>query len=140
MKYVCLVHVDGSAMAALSQEEGAKLTDDTIDFDWEMRRRGHLILGQPLQPPETAVTVRVRNGRMSSTDGPFIETKEFLGGFFLIEARDLNEAIQLAGLSPMAGMGSIEIRPVLDQTHSVTGAERPRLQAAPDGIDAPKSP
>lgn len=128
MKYVCLVHVDGSAMAALSKEEGAKLADDSIEFDWEIRRGGHLILAQPLQSPDTAVTVRVRNGKMSSTDGPFVETKEFLGGFFLIEARDIDEAIGLAGLSPMASMGSIEIRPVLDQTHSVTGEVRPALQ------------
>lgn len=127
MKYVCLVHVDGSAMAALSEEEGTKLADDSIEFDWEVRRRGQLILAQPLQPPETAVIVRVRNGKMSSTDGPFVETKEFLGGFFIVEARDLNEAIQLAALSPMARMGSIEVRPVLDQTHSVTGETRPGL-------------
>jgi hypothetical protein len=125
MKYACLVYVDGSAMSGLSQEDGTKLTDDSIDFDHEIKRRGHLILAQPLQPPETAVTVRVRNGKMTSTDGPFVETKEFLGGFFLIEARDLNEAMQLAGDSPMATMGCIEIRLFLDQTHSVTGAGRP---------------
>ena len=86
-----------------------------------------MVLAQPLQPPETAVTIRVRNGTLSSSDGPFAETKEFLGGFFLIEARDLNEAIRLAEASPMARMGSIEIRPFLEQTHSVTGDPRPRL-------------
>jgi hypothetical protein len=128
MKYVCLVHVDGSAMAALSQEEGAKLIDESIDFDWDIRRRGQLILAQPLQPPETAVVIRVRNGQRSTTDGPFAETKEFLGGFFLIEARDLNEAVELAARSPMARMGSIEVRPVLDQTHSATGGGRPELE------------
>jgi len=126
MKYACLVYVDGSAMAALSQEDGTRLTDDSIDFDHEIRRRGHLILAQPLQPPDSAVTVRVRDGKMTSTDGPFAETREFLGGFFLIEARDLDQAIQLAGDSPMARIGCIEIRPFLDQTHSQTGAGRPR--------------
>ncbi len=130
MKYVCLVHVDGEAMAALSAEEGKKLTDDSIEFDWEMRRRGHLVLAQPLQSPETSAVVRVRNGRMSSTDGPYVETKEFLGGFFLVEARDLNEAISLAAESPMAAMGSIEVRPTLEQTHSVTGEMRPTPGAA----------
>jgi hypothetical protein len=125
MKYACLVYVDDSAMAALSREQGTKLADDSIDYDWEVRRRGHLILAQPLQSPETAVTVRVRNGKMSITDGPFAETKEFLGGFFLIEAAGLDEAIALAKEDPMASMGSIEIRPFLDQTHSVTGRERP---------------
>jgi hypothetical protein len=127
MRYVCLVHVDGAAMAALSPQEGAALTDGSIDFDWEMKRRGHLVLAQPLQPPKTALTVRVRNGKVSSTDGPYVETKEFLGGFFLIEARDLDEAKEIAALSPMAAMGSIEIRPVLDQTHSVTGEGRPKV-------------
>jgi hypothetical protein len=127
MKYACLVYVDGSAMSALSKEDGMKLTDDSIDFDHEIKRRGHLILAQPLQPPETAVTVRVRNGKTTSTDGPFAETKEFLGGFFLIEASDLNEAIRLAGDSPMARIGYIEIRPFLDQKHSVTGGGRPEL-------------
>ena len=127
MKYAGLVYVDDSAMAALSREQGTKLADDSIDYDWEVRRRGHLILAQPLQSPETAVTVRVRNGKMSSTDGPFAETKEFLGGFFLIEARNLDEAIELAKESPMARMGSIEIRPFLDQKHSLTGRERPPL-------------
>src|SRR4051812_15746187 len=124
MKYVCLVHVDSDAMAALSPQDRTALADSSIDFDWEMRRRGHLVLAQPLQPPASAVTVRVRNGKASSTDGPYIETKEFLGGFFLIEARDLGEAKELAALSPMAKMGSIEIRPTLEQTHSVTGKGR----------------
>ena len=127
MRYACLVYIDDSAMAALSKEQGTKLADDSIVFDRQLRNRGHLILAQPLQSPQTAVTIRVRNGKMSSTDGPFAETKEYLGGFFLIEARDLNEAMQLAEASPMARMGSIEIRPFLDQKHSVTGDERPGL-------------
>ena len=127
MRYACLVYIDDSAMAALSKEQGTNLADDSIVFDRQLRNRGHLILAQPLQSPETAVTIRVRNGKMSSTDGPFAETKEYLGGFFLIEARDLNEAMQLAEVSPMARMGSIEIRPFLDQKHSVTGDERPGL-------------
>ena len=127
MRYACLVYIDDSAMAALSKEQGTKLADDSIVFDHQLKNRGHLILAQPLQSPEAAVTIRVRNGKMSSTDGPFAETKEYLGGFFLIEARDLNEAMQLAEVSPMARMGSIEIRPFLDQKHSVTGDERPGL-------------
>ena len=127
MKYACLVYVDGSAMAALSSEQGKKLVDDSIDFDWEVKRSGRLILAQPLEPPEKAVTIRVRDGKMTSTDGPFAETKEFLGGFFLIEARDLDEARKVAERSPMARMGSIEIRPFLDHTHSQTGEGRPAM-------------
>jgi len=128
MKYACLVYVDAGLMEGLSENDGRKLVDDSIDFDWKVRNSGQLILAQPLQPPETAVTIRIRDGKMSSTDGPFAETKEHLGGFFLIEARDLNEAISLAMESPMAKMGSIEVRPFLEQTHSVTGDERPKLR------------
>jgi hypothetical protein len=128
MKYACLVYIDDRIMGALSKEEAARLTDATVEGDWDLRRRGKLILGQPLQPPETAVTIRVRNGQMSKTDGPFAETKEFLGGFYLIEARDMDEAITLAEADPMASMGSVEIRPFLEQKHSVTGEGRPELR------------
>jgi hypothetical protein len=127
MKYACLVYVDDTIIGALSKEQETGMIDGSVEFDHDLRDSGHLILAQPLQPPETAVTIRVRDGKMSSTDGPFAETKEHLGGFFLIEARDLAEAIQLARRSPMAEMGSIEIRPFLEQTHSVTGEGRPRL-------------
>jgi hypothetical protein len=127
MQYACLVYIDTDAMTKLSTEEGTKLTDDTIEFDHDLRRRGQLIFARPLQPPEAAVTVRVRNGRTATTDGPFVETKEFLGGFFLIEARDLNEAIRVAESSPIAPFASIEVRPFLEQTHSQTGAPRPGI-------------
>lgn len=127
MRFVCLVHVDGSAMDALSEEEKTKLNDETIDFDWEMRRRGHLILAQPLQSPQTAMIVRSRNGKVSRTDGPFMETKEVLGGFFLIEAETIDQAVEIAELSPMARLGSIEVRGVPDHTHSVTGKKRPGM-------------
>jgi hypothetical protein len=116
MKYACLVYID-PALDNLSQEEGQALTDASIDHDTDLRERGHLIYAQALQGPETAVTVRIRDGKMSATDGPFAETKEFLAGFMLIEAKDLNEAIQLAGKAPMARF-TIEVRPLLDLTHS----------------------
>jgi hypothetical protein len=127
MKFACLVYVDPDAMAALSPEQGDRLKDRSIEFDHRLRGEGHLILAQPLQPPGTAVTIRIRDGRLSSTDGPFAETKEHLGGFFLVEARDIEEAVRLAETSPMASMGSIEIRPFLEQTHGVTGEGRPGL-------------
>jgi hypothetical protein len=126
MKFACLVYIDPAIMGALSPEEGSKLTDATIELDWQMEQSGKLIMSQPLQSPETAVTVRSRNGRVSSTDGPFAETKEFLGGFFLMEAADMAEAVELAKLDPMAAMGSIEVRPFLTQTHSQTGQGRPK--------------
>lgn len=117
MKYACLVYVDPDMMDALSTEEGIALTNAALDHNEELRQRNHLIYAQALQSPETAVTVRIRNGKMSSTDGPFAETKEFLAGFQLIEARDLNEALQIASAAPMAQF-TIEVRPFLDLTHS----------------------
>jgi len=136
MKYACLVYIDDTIMGALSEEEGTRLTDATVEADWDLRERGHLILAQPLQAPETAVTIRVRNGKASKTDGPFAETKEFLGGFYLIEARDVDEAIRIVEEDPMASMGSVEIRPFLEQTHSVTGKGRPELREAGAPRDA----
>jgi hypothetical protein len=118
MKYICLVHAAPEAMIALSPEAGRRLTDDSIDYDLDLKERGHMIHAEALQSPETAVIIRVRNGRMSSTDGPFAETKEQLAGFILIEARDLNEAIQVAAGIPMARVGSVEVRPVLEMQHS----------------------
>jgi hypothetical protein len=125
MKYACLVYLDGAAMAGLSEVDGNRLKDDSIAFDWGMRNSGHLIMAQPLDAPKTAVTLRIRQSQASATDGPFMETKEFLGGFFLIEARDLDEAKAIAAKSPILRYGSIEIRPFLDQTHSETGQGRP---------------
>jgi hypothetical protein len=127
MKYACLVYIDDEIAGSMTPAEQKALTDKTIEDDWRLRNSGKLILSQPLQPPEHAVTIRGRKGRITRTDGPFAETKEFLGGIFLIEARDLDEAIAIVERDPMVEMGSIEIRPFLDQTHSVTGAGRPPI-------------
>ncbi|HVX81503.1 MAG TPA: YciI family protein [Devosiaceae bacterium] len=118
MKYACLVYAEMPSMLALSKEEGRRLDDDSLDYDKELEQRGHLIAGQALQSPETAVTIRVRDGRMSSTDGPFAETKEVLCGFILVEARDMNAALEIAAAIPMARYGSIEVRPILEINHS----------------------
>ena len=104
MKYLCLVY--------LSPEHWSSAPDEAcFACSQEMAAGGHFITGTPLHPVHTATTVRVRNGRATVTDGPFAETKEALAGFYLIEARDLNEAIQLASKIPPAKYGSIEIRP-----------------------------
>jgi hypothetical protein len=87
-------------------------TEESLAYDEALRRTGHLLAAQALQPVETATTIRVRNGKLSTTDGPFAETKEQLGGFLLIEARDLNDAIQVAAKIPMGRRGSIEVRPI----------------------------
>jgi len=86
--------------------------DDCVAYDTAVRKSGHCIASEALESVQTATTVRVRNGKLSVTDGPFAETKEQLAGFYMIEARDLNEAIQLASKIPPARVGSIEVRPI----------------------------
>lgn len=113
MKYICLICAENmmehftEAEAQAQYQEYAELTED-------LRRRGQFIGGNRLKPPETATTVRVRGGQVSVTDGPYSETKEQLGGYYLIEARDLNEAIQVASRIPGARYGCVELRPVAD--------------------------
>ena len=105
MKYLCLVYGEEQALAQMADEH-------CVAFDEQVRKSGHCVASEALQPVSTATTVRVRNGKVSVTDGPFAETKEFLAGFYMIEARDLNEAIQIASRIPPAAVGSIEIRPI----------------------------
>lgn len=112
MKYLCQVWVDGSIFDAMSPQEKAELDRNSLGYDEELDKRGELIVAEALQPPTSAVTVKVRNGEMSVTDGPFIETKEALGGFILVNAKDLNEAIRIAAGIPLARIGSIEVRPI----------------------------
>jgi hypothetical protein len=112
MKYICLVYLVEKDMNAMSRREADACTEESLAYDEALRRTGHLLAAQALQPVETATTIRVRNGKLSTTDGPFAETKEQLGGFLLIEARDLNDAIQVAAKIPLARRGCIEVRPV----------------------------
>ncbi len=112
MKYVCLVHFTSEALGGLDKAQGADLDIRSLRYDEDLAARGHLIAAEALQSPESAVLVKVRDGRISTTDGPFAETKEQLGGFILIEARDLNEAIQIAAGIPLAQLGTIEVRPI----------------------------
>jgi hypothetical protein len=105
MKYLCLVYLEKDKWSAVPDRECANCGEG-------LRQSGVLIAAEPLHPIETATTVRVRNGRVSVIDGPFAETKEQLAGFYLVDARDLNEAIQIAAKIPPAREGSIEVRPV----------------------------
>jgi hypothetical protein len=114
MRYLCLVYADEARVVGMSQREIDALIDETTANNEELRASGHLILAQALEHVAAATTVRVRNGRLSATDGPFAETNEQLGGFVFIEARDLNEAIRIAGRIPSARIGSIEVRPAID--------------------------
>ncbi|GLQ31977.1 YciI family protein [Litoribrevibacter albus] len=112
MKYIALVYYDESKMKELSQVEWDALNRECIDCGESLRAQNHMIGGEPLLSTETATTLRVRNGKVDITDGPFAETKEQLAGFYLLDVRDLNEAIQAASKIPPARFGCIEIRPV----------------------------
>jgi hypothetical protein len=112
MKYLCTVWVEEAVLDGLSKSEAEVLVADSLAYDEELRRSGHFIAANALEPVNAATSIRVRNGKASTTDGPFVETKEQLGGFVLIEARDLNEAIQLASKIPPARVGGVEVRPI----------------------------
>lgn len=114
MKYMFLIYLDEAKFAAMPQEERDAYINGMMDYDDDLRASGHMILGEPLKLPSEAVTLRKWDGTLSTTDGPFMETKEHLSGFVLVEARDLNEAIQLAARMPLASVGSIEVRPIDD--------------------------
>ena len=116
MKYLCLVYLDEKRLDELPDE-------DCVDFDTAIRKSGLCIASEALESVQTATTVRVRSGKVSITDGPFAETKEQLAGFYMIEAKDLNEAIQLASKIPPACVGSIEVRPIRPIRETVAQAE-----------------
>jgi len=119
MKYLCLVFIDEKKLQALSASESQSLDDESLAYDDTLRRGGHLIAAQALELSRSAATVRVQpNGKVLVTDGPFAETKEQVGGFILIEARDMDEAIQLASKIPVARLAAIELRPIKELTHS----------------------
>src|SRR5918998_767483 len=114
MKYLCLIYENEKNWESLPPAESEAIMNEYFAFTETISRNGQLVAGEALQPTQTATTVKVRNGKVSTTDGPFAETKEQLGGFYLIEAKDLNEAIQIAAKIPSARFGQIEIRPVVD--------------------------
>ena len=114
MRYLCLIYDEEKKLGAMSKGESDAFMGEYFAFTEGIRTSGHYLAGEALQPVQTATTIRVRNGKMSTTDGPFAETKEQLGGFYLIEAKDLNEALQVASRIPSVRTGSIEVRPVVD--------------------------
>jgi hypothetical protein len=114
MKYLCLIYDEETKITGMSKSESDALMGEYFAFTDAIKKSGHYIGGEALQPVHTATTVRVRNGKVSTTDGPFAETKEQLGGFYFINARDLNDAIQVASKIPSARIGSIEVRPIME--------------------------
>ena len=117
MKYLCLIYDEEKKLGAMPKSDGDKMMSEYGAFTEGIRKSGHYLGGEALHPVQAATTVRVRNGKTSTTDGPFAETKEQLGGFYLIEAKDLNDAIAVASKIPSAKTGSIEVRPILVLTH-----------------------
>jgi hypothetical protein len=112
MKYLCLVYLEEKTLHAMPQNERIALSDESMAYCDGLQKMGQLIAASPLQPVETATTVRMRGGKVSTTDGPFAETKEQLGGYLLIDVRDLNDAVRIASKFPAAQYGSIEVRPI----------------------------
>ena len=114
MKYLCLIYENEKLYDTMSEADTNSMMAEYFAFTNKHRESGHVLAGEALQPTNTATTVRMRNGKISTTDGPFAETREQLGGYYLLEAKDLNEAIQIAAKIPAARTGSIEVRPIME--------------------------
>ena len=112
MRYLCLIYDEEKKLGTMPKSEADAFMGEYFAFTEDIKKSGHYVGGEALKPVHTATTVRVRGGKISTTDGPFAETKEQLGGFYLIEARDLNDAIQVASRIPSARLGSVEVRPI----------------------------
>ena len=128
MKYICLGYLEPGKFENMSESERNTVFDECFSYSDELRKNGHLVAEEPLQPANTAVTVYWKNGKVAVTDGPYAETKEQLGGIQVLEARDLNHAIQLVSLSPglRLGCGLIEIRPVADMNELMKASAQRR--------------
>jgi len=115
MKYLCLAYEEERTLNELSREKWHALRDETLEYVHSLRESGHLVATNALRSATTASTVRVRDGELIVTDGPFAETKEQIGGYFLIEVADRDEAIRIASEWPSSRLGTIEVRPVEDE-------------------------
>jgi hypothetical protein len=124
MKYLCLIYENEKSFETMSPADGEAIMNEYFTFTEDIRKNGKYVAGEALQPTTTATTVRVRNGKVSTTDGPFVETKEQLGGFYMIEAKDLNDAIQVAAKIPGARFGAVEVRPVVDFSQEAAKREQ----------------
>ena len=129
MKYICLGYLDETSWDRLSEAERTALMDACFAYDDELRRGGHFVGGEALQSARTATTLRYRNGKVSVTDGPFAETKEQLGGILILEATDLNHAVQLMSRHPGVRVGPFEIRAAEDLAPLIRESEARRRSA-----------
>ncbi len=129
MKYVCLGYIDQEKWGSLPENELSAFMDECFTYDDELRRREHFTGGEALDNAHNAVTLRMRNGKVTVTDGPYAETKEQLGGILILEARDLNHAIQLMSKHPGVAAGPFEIRPTVDLSEMVAASEKRRVNS-----------
>jgi hypothetical protein len=128
MKYICLGYIELSKLEAMSASELQAMLDDCFTYDDELRKNGHFTAGEALQGANAATTLRWNNGQVAVTDGPYAETKEQLGGILVLEARDLNHAIQLISKHPGVKAGPFEIRPAADLTEMIRESEQRRAK------------
>jgi hypothetical protein len=126
MKYICLGYIEPNKLESLPESDMHAMMDECFTYDDELREKGYFAGGHALQPPQTAATLRWINGKVSITDGPYAETKEQLGGILILEARDLNHAIQLMSKHPGVKAGPFEIRPAADLTGMIEESEKRR--------------
>lgn len=129
MKYICLGYLDEKSWETMSESEQKALVDECFAYDDVLRKNGHFIGGEALQNPRNGATLRWKNGKVLITDGPYAETKEYLGGILILEAKDLNHAIQLMSKHPGVKAGPWEIRPVQDLAEMIHESERRRSRA-----------
>jgi hypothetical protein len=131
MKYICLGYYEPAKLAAMTEDERNAMFDECFEYDDHLRANGQFGLGEALQPPETALTLYWKNGKVATTDGPYAETKEQLGGIGVLEARDMNHAIQLMSQHPALKYGTLwEIRPAGDMTEIKQASEQRRRMGA----------
>ncbi|QDU93923.1 DUF899 family protein [Lignipirellula cremea] len=130
MKFVCMGFIEKAKYESLPQEEGQRMMEECFAYDDELRRGGHFLGGEALQAAENAVTLRIKNGQVDVTDGPYAETKEMLGGILLLEARDLNHAISLMSQHPGVKVGPFEIRPSDEPMNTLIAARGAAVQSA----------
>ena len=126
MKYICLGYLEPGKIEGMTEDERHAMLDECFEYNDHLRANGHLVAEVPLQPPETALTLYWKNGKVATTDGPYAETKEQLGGIHILEARDLNHVIQLMSQHPGMKYGSIEIRPIADIREMIKESEQRR--------------
>lgn len=129
MKYICLGFMEANKFENMSESERNAFVDECFAYDDVLRKNGHFVGGEALQSARNAVTLRARSGKVSVTDGPYAETKEQLGGILMLEAKDLNHAIQLMSKHPGVRGGPFEIRPAADLTQLIRDSERRRAKA-----------